>query len=116
MRAFGTAVLLAVFAVASLAGCVRPGTRGTPDAATWLRVENQALSDATVYVWESSARRRLGRVGSLSSETMLIPSSMVFGATPLRFQLDFLAGARTPLTESITVVPGDTVVLQIPPQ
>ena len=47
---------------------------------------------------------------------MRIPSSQIFGPTPLRFQLDFLAGPRTPLTESITVVPGDTVVLQVPPQ
>lgn len=115
MKAFRSVAVAMAFGVAAIAGCVRPG-KTAPDAATWLRVENQALSDATVYVWESSARRRLGRVGSLSHETMQIPSSMVFGPTPLRFQLDFLAGNRTPLTESITVVPGDTVILQIPPQ
>ncbi len=116
MNALRTAVMLAALSLAGTGGCVRPGTKGTPDEPTFVRVENQALSDATVYVWDNSTRRRLGRVGSLSNETLLIPSSMVFGATPLRFQLDFLAGNRTPLTESITVVPGDTVVLQIPPQ
>jgi hypothetical protein len=114
MNKFRVVALLAGLSVSAAAGCVRPG-KTIPDAPTYLRVENQALSDATVYVWESSARRRLGRVGSLSNVTLLIPSSMVFGATPLRFQLDFLAGNRTPLTESITVVPGDTVILQIPP-
>jgi hypothetical protein len=116
MKVSRTAVLLAALSLTSAAGCVHPSAKKTPDAPTWVRVENQALSDATIYVWESSSRRRLGRVGSLSNETLLIPSSMVFGATPLRFQLDFLAGNRTPLTESITVVPGDTVILQIPPQ
>ena len=115
MRSLRIAALFAGLGLASIAGCVHPGT-SVPPAPTFLRVENQALSDATIYVWESSTRRRLGRVSSLSNATMLIPSSMVFGATPLRFQLDFLAGNRTPLTESITVVPGDTVVLQIPPQ
>jgi hypothetical protein len=114
MRALRTAVLFSGLSIAAVAGCIRPG-KSTPDEPTYVRVENQALSDATIYVWESSVRRRLGRVSSLSSETLLIPSSMVFGATPLRFQLDFLAGNRTPLTESITVVPGDTVILQIPP-
>jgi hypothetical protein len=115
MRSLRIAAVLAGLSIASTTGCVRPG-KSTPDEATYVRVENQALSDATIYVWENSSRRRLGRVGSLSHETLLIPSSLVFGATPLRFQLDFLAGNRTPLTESITVVPGDTVILQIPPQ
>ena len=116
MRTLRSAVMLVALSLAPLAACVRPGTKSTPDAPTFLRVENQALSDATIYVWESSARRRLGRVGSLSTEVLRIPSTMIFGPTPLRFQLDFLAGNRTPLTESITVVPGDTVILQVPPQ
>jgi hypothetical protein len=115
MRSLRIAALFAGLSFASIAGCVRPG-KSEPEAPTYLRVENQALSVATIYVWENATRRRLGRVSSLSNATLLIPSSMVFGATPLRFQLDFLAGSRTPLTESITVVPGDTVVLQIPPQ
>jgi hypothetical protein len=108
--------MIAALGLGALAACVRPGTNATPDDPTFVRVENQSVSDATIYVWENSTRRRLGRVSGLSNETLLIPSSMVFGATPLRFQLDFLAGNRTPLTESITVVPGDTVILQIPPQ
>ena len=116
MRALKITAMLAALSLSAAVGCVRHGTKPIPDAPTWVRVENQALSDATIYVWESSSRRRLGRVGSLSTETLLIPSSMVFGATPLRFQLDFLAGNRTPLTESIQVIPGDTVILQIPPQ
>ena len=116
MRTFRAAVTIAALSLAPIVGCVRPGTRSTPDMPTYLRVENQALSQATVYVWESSARRRLGTANSLTSTVMQIPSSMIFGPTPLRFQLDFLAGNRTPLTESITVIPGDTVILQVPPQ
>jgi hypothetical protein len=114
MKLFRFAALLAGLSISAAAGCVHRG-KTTPDVPTYVRVENQAFSDATIYVWENSTRRRLGRVGSLSNATLLIPASMVFGATPLRFQLDFLAGNRTPLTESITVVPGDTVILQIPP-
>ena len=116
MRALRAAALVAALSVSSAAACVRPGKGAPEELPTFLRVENQALSDATVYVWQSSSRIRLGRVGSLSTVTMRIPSSQVFGPTSLRFQLDFLAGARTPLTEQITVIPGDTVVLQVPPQ
>jgi len=116
MRTIRTAVLVAALSLSSAAGCVRSSKPAPEELPTFLRVENQALSDATVYVWQSSARLRLGRVSGLSTATMRIPSSQIFGPTPLRFQLDFLAGPRTPLTEQITVVPGDTVVLQVPPQ
>ena len=116
MRTLRSALLLAALSLAPAAACVRGSKTAPEEPATYLRVENQALSDATIYVWQSSSRLRLGRVSSLSTATMRIPASQIFGPTPLRFQLDFLAGNRTPLTESITVVPGDTVVLQVPPQ
>jgi hypothetical protein len=116
MRASRTAILLAALSLAPAAACVRGSKTGPEQAPTYLRVENQATSDATIYVWQNSTRLRLGNVSSLSTSTLRIPSSQIFGPTPLRFQLDVLAGSRTPLTESITVVPGDTVVLQVPPQ
>lgn len=116
MRALKTAAIIAALSLTSAAGCVNRTKPGPEEMPTFLRVENQALSDATVYVWQNSSRLRLGRVSSLSTATMRIPSSQIFGPTPLRFQLDFLAGPRTPLTEQITVTPGDTVVLQVPPR
>lgn len=116
MRALRTGTLVVALAAATVAGCVSRSKTAPVEVPTYVRVENQALADATVYVWQSSARVRLGIVNSMSTQTLRIPSSQIFGPTQLRFQLDFLAGNRTPLTESITVVPGDTVVLQVPPQ
>jgi hypothetical protein len=116
MKMLRTAAVVAALSLSSAAACVRSTKPAPEQVPTFLRVENQALQDATVYVWQSSSRLRLGRVGSLSTVTLRIPSSQIFGPTPLRFQLDFLAGNRTPLTEQITVIPGDTVVLQVPPQ
>jgi hypothetical protein len=115
MRSLRSAALIAALVITPVA-CVHNTNNAEEEPPTFLRVDNQALTDATVYVYQNAARVRLGRVSSLSSATMRIPSSQIFGPTPLRFQLDFLAGPRTPLTESITVVPGDTVVLQVPPQ
>ena len=115
MRSLRTAAVVAALVLAP-AACVHTSKNAPEEPPTYLRVENQALTDATVYVYQNTARVRLGRVSSLSTATMRIPASQIFGPTPLRFQLDFLAGPRTPLTESITVVPGDTVVLQVPPQ
>ena len=115
MRSLRSAAVIAALVLAP-AACVHTSKNAPEELPTYLRVENQALTDATVYVYQNAARVRLGRVSSLSTATMRIPASQIFGPTPLRFQLDFLAGPRTPLTESITVVPGDTVVLQVPPQ
>src|SRR6476469_5649733 len=116
MKMLRTAAIVAALSLSSAAGCVRTSKTAPAEMPTFLRVENQALQDATVYVWQSSSRVRLGRAGSPSTTTLRIPSSQIFGPTPLRFQLDFLAGNRTPLSEQITVVPGDTVVLMVPPQ
>jgi hypothetical protein len=116
MRALRTAALVAALSLSSAAACVRTSKTTPEELPTFLRVENQALQDATVYVWQSSSRLRLGRVGSLSTVTLRIPTSQLFGPTPLRFQVDFLAGGRTPLSEQVTVIPGDTVVLQVPAQ
>jgi hypothetical protein len=117
MRISRVAVLFAALVIAPTAACYRTGPRTTTAEyqPTWIRVENQSFTDATVYVWQSSQRLRLGFVNGTSSQTMQLPRSVVFGPTPLRFQVDFLAGSRSPLTESITVTPGDTVVMQIPP-
>jgi hypothetical protein len=116
MKALRVAAIVAALSLSSAAACVRT-SKTTPEVLpTFIRVENQALQDATVYVWQSSSRLRLGRVGSLSTVTLRIPTSQLFGPTPLRFQVDFLAGGRTPLSEQVTVIPGDTVVLQVPAQ
>jgi hypothetical protein len=40
---------------------------------------------------------------------------MVNQGIPIRFQADPIGGNRTPFSEEITVSPGETVVLRIPP-
>ena len=45
---------------------------------------------------------------------MRIPNNILFGPTPLRFELDPLASRQSPMTEEITVVPGETVTLRVP--
>jgi hypothetical protein len=115
MKRLYLATLVAALVAAPVAACYH-GARGLQtQQTTWVRVENQSFTDATVYVWQSSQRLRLGFVTATSTQTMQIPQSVIFGPTPLRFQVDFLAGNRSPLSESITVTPGDTVILQIPP-
>ena len=80
-----------------------------------LEVENNAANDMNIYVVQTSgARNRLGTSTAHTTQWFRIPSRLIFGATPLRFQADPIGGNRLPVTQEITVVPGDTVVWRIP--
>jgi hypothetical protein len=103
------------------AGLTLPGCSKTPpgpvDPATpaMVEVENQAFNDMNVYVLRGSQRVRLGTVPGNSKAVFEIPRSMVNQGIPIRFQADPIGGNRMPFSEEITVSPGETVVLRIPP-
>jgi len=83
---------------------------------TTLRVNNQSVLDMTVYVLKSSQRIRLGLAGGLNTTVMTIPPTVIFGSTPLRFQLDPIGSNRAPVTETISVSEGEEVEMTIPPR
>ncbi len=60
-------------------------------------------------------RQRLGTSTAHTRMTFTIPASLMFGLTPLRFQADPIGSDRAPVTQEITVEPGDRVRLVIPP-
>ena len=82
---------------------------------TTLRVENQAFNDMTIYVVRGGSRQRIGQVTGSSSALLTIPESMVGGGATLQFQADPVGSNRAPISESISVNPGDEVRLTIPP-
>jgi hypothetical protein len=86
-----------------------------PVPPTYVKVENRAYLDMNVYVYRSVQRMRLGTTNGNSTARYVIPASMLFGPTPLRFQADPIGGNRQPVSEEVTVSPGDEVVLVIPP-
>ncbi len=98
-------------------GCFRSKTDEPvePVAPTYVRVVNQAFLDMTVYVYRSSQRVRLGQANGNSVTRLRVPQSLLFGATPLRFQADPIGGSRQSISQEITVDPGDEVTLTIPP-
>lgn len=112
--------LLAVAVVAgsisiSACGAARQGPRGS-DPPTTLQVENQSFLDMNIYLITSGgARIRLGTATGNSTTNMRIPPSYVFGGTDMRFLADPIGSQRTPVSQSITVFPGDNVRLIIPP-
>ena len=108
-----TLAVLSLLLVVASCGAQRRGP-GVPQERTTVRVQNQNFLDMTIYVLRNSQRVRLGTVGGVSTQVLTIPSNLIFGATPLRFQADPVGASRTPTSFEITVSPGDQVQLIIP--
>ena len=106
--------------VAGSSGCVhRTPDQIAADAArprAYVRVENGAFLDANIYVISSGTRQRLGTTSGNGNQTFQLPRGLIFGSTPVSFLVDFIGSQRTPISDVISVSPGDTVVLTIPPQ
>ncbi|HKW47997.1 MAG TPA: hypothetical protein VJN70_11145 [Gemmatimonadaceae bacterium] len=83
---------------------------------TVLKVENQGFPDMNIFVIaESSNPVRLGTVTGTSNAYFTLPGYLIRGIKELRFQARPIATTRGPVSQSILVTPGDTVVLVIPP-
>jgi hypothetical protein len=82
---------------------------------TVLQVDNQGFLDMDVYAARSAQRVRLGVAPGNGKTNFTIPASLVSGLTSLRFIADPIGGTRASVSQEITVAPGDTVVLTIPP-
>ena len=104
--------------VALVLAAVACGSRRGParmEVPTTLRVENQAFSDMNIYVVQGGQRVRLGTANGNSTTRFRIPANLIFGPTSLRFIADPIGGRRSPVSDEITVSPGDEVGLVIPP-
>jgi hypothetical protein len=81
-----------------------------------LQVENQGFADMVIYAVNGGQRIRLGLATGNSTKSFPIPRYLVRTGTPLRFLADPIGGNRTPISEEMTVDPGDLVTLTIPPR
>jgi hypothetical protein len=91
-----------------------PQDAAEPPEPTYVRVDNQAFADMTIYAVRGSQRLRLGLASGVSSTRLRIPNSLLFGSSVLAFIADPIGGGRLPVSQEITVSPGDEVVLLIP--
>lgn len=81
-----------------------------------VQVENLGFADMVVYAVSGGQRIRLGMATGHSIKAFTIPRTLVRGAGPIRFLADPIGGNRTPVSEELTVQPGELVTLTIPPQ
>lgn len=115
MRTATRTLLLLLTLAATLGACARRREPAPLDARTTLRVENNNFSDMTIYVVRSGQRVRMGLAAGNSTTTLVIPPALLSGISALRFIADPIGGRASPVTEEISVSPGDEVVLYIPP-
>ena len=100
---------------AGAAACAPGGTlpRGADGTAS-VEVENQGFPDANVYIVRSGQRARIGTVTGNSTRVFPLPRYLVGTGAPVRFLIDFIGSARSPISEELIIWPGDTVELIIP--
>jgi hypothetical protein len=108
-------VLTALTGAVVACNAMARGSGASQNAPAAIRVDNQSFSDMTVYVLRSVQRVRLGLAPGHANTVFNVPSALMAGATPLRFIADPIGGARPSISEEITVAPGDSVTLTIPP-
>jgi hypothetical protein len=113
IRSITLSVLL--LAVGACAGMGSGSGNPNQNEPTVVAVDNQGFADMTVYAVRNSQRIRLGIATGSSKTHLTIPRSVATGLATLRFIADPIGGRRNSVSEEITVAPGDTVVLMIPP-
>ena len=92
-----------------------PESDTNPASPAMLQLENQGVADMVIYAISGSQRTRLGIATGSSTKAFTIPNTLLRGAGNLRFLADPIGGNRTPISEEMTVQPGDIVTLTIPP-
>ena len=111
MRVFPL-LLFTLAAAACHRGAVAPIN---PQAEVAVNVDNQNFLDMNVFLIRGGQRIRLGTVPGLSSRILMVRPELVGYGTELRFELHPIGGRSNPISETITVRPGDVVQLTIPP-
>ena len=107
-------IALLAFLVVAACGPARRQAQGPEPAQTTVRVENRNFLDMNVFVLRSGQRVRLGMVPGTSTRVLVIPQSLIFGSTSLRFLADPSGSRQTPISDDIMVRAGDQVTMVIP--
>jgi len=113
MRPLSAALLLVAFAaVACHRGALAPLN---PQAEVAVAVANQNFLDMNVFLIRGGQRIRIGTVPGLTSRILMVRPELIGYGTELRFELHPIGGRSNPVTETISVRPGDVIHLTIPP-
>ncbi len=112
MRALLSTLLLAL----ALAACHgRAPAPLNPRAEVAVNVDNQNFADMNVFIVRGGQRIRLGMVPGLTTRILMVRPELIGYGTEVQFELHPIGGRGNPVTETISVRPGDVIQLTIPP-
>ena len=112
IKLLGVAALCAIFAACASMGKQQPSTENP----TTLVVDNRNVLDMNIYIVRDGGQRiRVGTATGLTKTKLTIPRGVVLGSTTVRFLADPIGSTRGPISEEITMMPGDEVGLMLPP-
>lgn len=80
-----------------------------------VRVENLSYADFNIFVFRNQSRQRLGRSTANTTQSFRIPAELMTGQPRITIGADPIGRQVIGITREITVQPGDTVFLVIPP-
>lgn len=105
--------------LATISACSH-ATRARDDeggqATTRVHVENQNYLDANVYaIGNGGTRQRLGTVTGNTNQDFVIPEYIIGPANTVRFLIEPIGSNAAPISNSLSIQPGQTVTLTIPP-
>jgi hypothetical protein len=105
-------LILALATAACHRGAVAPIN---PQAEVAVSVDNQNFLDMNVFLIRGGQRIRLGTVPGLTSRILMVRPELIGYGTELQFEVHPIGGRSNPISETITVRPGDVIHLTIPP-
>jgi len=105
-------VLVALAVVACHRGAVAPIN---PQAEVAVTIDNQNFLDMNVFIVRGGQLIRLGTVPGLTSRILMVRPELIGYGAEVQFELHPIGGRSNPVTESISVRPGDVIHLTIPP-
>ena len=119
MRPISAFLFTAAALTAGSAGCARnqPDQDPAPEEAAVVRIENDNVISMRISVVRapSGAEYRLGTAPGAQVSTFRVPRSLVTGLSEVTFQVTPMSGGFQRFSRTITISPGDTIVLRIPP-
>ena len=86
-----------------------------PQAEVAVNVDNQNFADMNVFIIRGGQRIRLGMVPGLTSRILMVRPDLIGYGAEVQFELHPIGGRGNPLSETISVRPGDVIHLTIPP-
>jgi hypothetical protein len=110
--------VVAGLGIAAVTGCSRNtvDTNLPPEETTTIQVENENITDMRISIRRapSGATYRIGTARGVQTTNLTVPRSIITGVNEVTFEITPLSGGARTFTRTITISPGDTIMLRIP--